>query len=49
MYNPFLGPLGDYESWEMFALTGNPAYYMLYKNITGKDDSELTEEEKQRR
>jgi len=49
MYYPFSGSLGDLESWGMFSLTGNPAYYMLYKNITDKEDGELTEEEKQRR
>ena len=33
MLYPFSGPLGTDESWGMFALTGNPAYYMLYRNI----------------
>jgi hypothetical protein len=32
----------------MFALTGNPAYYLLYKNLTG-DGDDLAEEEKLRR
>jgi hypothetical protein len=47
MLYPFTGPLGSAESWGMFTLTGNPAYYMLYKNITG--ESEKREEDEQRR
>lgn len=52
MFYPNQGPLGSDLSWGMFMLSGNPAYYMLYKGIMGKktpDDPELTEEEKQRR
>lgn len=47
MLYPTNGPLGSGESWGMFTLTGNPAYYLLYKNITEEDG--LSEEEKQRR
>lgn len=44
MFNYSSGDL----SWRMFALTGNPAYYLLYKNIT-RDKDDLAEEEKLRR
>ena len=54
MFYPGQGPLGTDLSWGMFTLTGNPAYYMLYKGIAGKGigidgEDELTEEERQRR
>lgn len=50
MFNLNSGPLGSAESWGMFALTGNPAYYLLYKNLnqTEKDEN-IKEEERQRR
>lgn len=41
-------PLGAPESWQMFALTGNPAYYLLYRNLLEERD-ELAEEMRQRR
>jgi len=41
-------PLGLNESWGMFALTGNPAYYLLYKNLL-EDRDELEEEYRLRR
>ena len=55
MLYPIGGPLGSDASWGMFALSGNPAYYLLYKNLNGADilnpDNQdgMTEEEKQRR
>jgi hypothetical protein len=45
VYHPLTGPLGTAQSWGMFTLTGNPAYYLLYKNISGEEESE----EEQRR
>lgn len=44
----FNNPTGSDTSWGMFALTGNPAYYLLYRNLLMEDD-ELAEEEKLRR
>jgi hypothetical protein len=41
-------PLGLAESWGMFALTGNPAYYLLYKSLL-EDRDELAEEYRLRR
>ena len=54
MFDPVSGPWGSQESWGMFALTGNPAYYMLYNRINAIDmdlelDGNMAEEEKQRR
>ena len=46
MLHPIMGPLGSGESWGMFTLTGNPAYYLLYKNLNGERENE---EENQRR
>jgi hypothetical protein len=40
---------GINSSWGMFALSGNPAYYLLYRNLLAEDEDELAEEEKLRR
>ena len=40
---------GINSSWGMFALSGNPAYYLLYRNLLADDEEELAEEEKLRR
>lgn len=46
-------PDGSDLSWGLFALTGSPAYYLLYKNILDSDnilsEDGLTEEQRQRR
>lgn len=54
MFYPIGGPLGTDASWGMFALSGNPAYYLLYRNLTddvnlNENQKVMTEEEKQRR
>lgn len=53
MFYPTQGPLGTDSSWGMFTLTGNPAYYLLYRGITEGhsvlDEDGMTEEERQRR
>lgn len=36
-------------SWQMFTLTGNPAYYLLYKNLEDWEEDELSKEERLRR
>ena len=35
-------------SWQLFALTGNPAYYMLHSRLS-EDDDEMTQEDLERR
>lgn len=53
MFYPTGGPLGSDSSWGMFALTGNPAYYLLYKNLVEGFNEDygdgMAEEKKQRR